>query len=303
MNQKGSAKMAVNTLTTSGVPFSQSRRFQNLLKNVVVYLLLIFLSLVFIFPFFWMLDSALKQNSQIFLWPPKWIPDPIAWNNFVAAFSNPQLPFLTFLKNTMILEVGIITGRLLSCILVAYGFARLEAPGKTFWFTVLLATFMLPGAVIMIPKYILFNKLGWVNSFLPLIVPAWFGESYAIFLMRQFFMTIPRELEEAAIMDGANTFDILRLIIVPLSTPVLAVITVLSFKDIWNDFFTPLLYLNSSNKYTIAIGLAYFNGQYKVDMGPLMAASVVLILPLIIVFFLAQKAFVEGISLTGLAGR
>ncbi len=295
--------MAVNTLTTSGVPFSQSRRFQNLLKNVVVYLLLIFLSLVFIFPFFWMLDSALKQNSQIFLWPPKWIPDPIAWNNFVAAFSNPQLPFLTFLKNTMILEVGIITGRLLSCILVAYGFARLEAPGKTFWFTVLLATFMLPGAVIMIPKYILFNKLGWVNSFLPLIVPAWFGESYAIFLMRQFFMTIPRELEEAAIMDGANTFDILRLIIVPLSTPVLAVITVLSFKDIWNDFFTPLLYLNSSNKYTIAIGLAYFNGQYKVDMGPLMAASVVLILPLIIVFFLAQKAFVEGISLTGLAGR
>lgn len=295
--------MAVNTLAAGRVPFYQSKRFQKLVKNIIVYGLLIFLSLVFLFPFFWMLDSALKQNSQIFLWPPKWIPNPIAWDNFVKAFSNPQLPFLTFLRNTMILEVGIITGRLLSCILVAYGFARLEAPGKNFWFGVLLATFMLPGAVILIPKYILFNKLGWVNSYLPLIVPAWFGESYAIFLMRQFFMTIPRELEEAAVMDGANTFDILRSIIVPLSTPVLAVITVLSFKDIWNDFFTPLLYLNSADKYTVAIGLAYFNGQYKVDMGPLMAASVVLILPLIIVFFLAQRLFVEGINLTGLAGR
>jgi ABC-type glycerol-3-phosphate transport system permease component len=295
--------MAVNTLATSGVPFYQSRRFQKLSKDIIVYSLLTFLSLLFIFPFFWMLDSALKQNSQIFLWPPKWIPNPIAWSNFVTAFSNPQLPFLTFLRNTMILEVGIITGRLLSCILVAYGFARLDAPGKNFWFGILLATFMLPGAVIMIPKYILFNRLGWVNSYLPLIVPAWFGESYAIFLMRQFFMTIPRELEEAALIDGANTLDILARIIVPLSTPVLAVITVLSFKDIWNDFFNPLLYLNSLDKYTIAIGLAYFNGQFKVDMGPLMAASVVLILPLIVVFFLAQRLFVEGISLTGLAGR
>jgi len=285
------------------VPFYQSTRFNRIVKKTIVYTLLLFLSFLFLFPFFWMLDSALKTNAQIFVWPPKWIPDPIAWENFKKAFSNPQLPFAIFIKNTLFLEVMIITGRLLSCIVVAYGFARLNAPGKNFWFGVLLATFMLPGAVIMIPKYILFNKLGWVNSYLPLIVPAWFGESFAIFLMRQFFMTIPRELEEAAVMDGANTFDILRLVIVPLSTPVIAVITVLSFKDIWNDFFTPLLYLNSSDKYTVAIGLAYFNGQFKVDMGPLMAASVVLILPLIVVFFIAQKAFVEGVNLTGLAGR
>jgi ABC-type glycerol-3-phosphate transport system permease component len=289
--------------SASQVPFYQSRRFQAILKNIWVYFLLIFLSLIFFFPFFWMFDSALKSNSQIFLWPPQWIPNPVQWQNFVTAFSNPQLPFLVFIKNTMILEVGIISGRLLSCVLVAYGFARLEAPGKNFWFGVLLATFMLPGTVILIPKYIMFNKLGWVNSYLPLIVPAWFGESFAIFLMRQFFMTIPRELEEAAIMDGANTIDILRLIIVPLSTPVLAVITVLSFKDIWNDFFTPLLYLNSFTKYTVSIGLAYFNGQFTVQMGPLMAASSVLILPLILVFFIAQKAFVEGINLTGLTGR
>lgn len=288
---------------SSGLRFYQSRRFQDRVRNGFVYFLLIVLSLVFLFPFVWMLDSALKTDAQIFLWPPQWIPHPIYWQNFVTAFSNPQLPFAVFIKNTLTLEVLMITGRLLSCVVVAYGFARLEAPGKNFWFGVLLATFMLPGAVILIPKYILFNQLGWVNTYLPLVVPAWFGESFAIFLLRQFFMTIPRELEEAAVMDGANTIDIIWRIIVPLSTPVLAVITIFSFRDIWNDFFTPLLYLNTPAKYTAAIGLAYFNGQYVVQMGPLMAGSVVLMLPLVVVFFLAQRTFVEGINLTGLTGR
>jgi len=294
--------------TTTSLPsvqvrFYQSKRFQNAIRQIILYVLLVLLSVVFIFPFYWMILASLKTNAQIFLWPPKWIPNPVYWENYVRAFTNPQLPFALFIKNTFILEIGIISGRLLSCILVAYGFARLEAPGKNFWFTVLLATFMMPGILLLIPKYILFNKLGWINTYLPLIVPAWFGESYAIFLMRQFFLTIPRELEEAAVMDGANTYHILRYIIVPLSTPVLAVITVLSFKDIWNSFFEQLIYLNSSTKYTVSIGLAYFNGQFTVDTGALMAASVVMLIPVVIVFFIAQKAFVEGISLTGLTGR
>jgi multiple sugar transport system permease protein len=203
----------------------------------------------------------------------------------------------------MVIEIGVMVGKLLSCVLVAYGFARLNAPGKNIVFGILLATFMLPGAVTMIPKYILFNYLGWVNTYLPLIVPSWFGESYAIFLMRQFFMSIPRELEEAAHMDGANTYQIIRHIIVPLSTPILAVIAVLTFKDVWNDFFGPLLYLNNSMLYTLSVGLAYFNGQFVVQMNLLMAASTVMMFPLVIVFFIAQKAFVEGISLTGIAGR
>lgn len=297
--------MATDTQTYSSyrVPFYRTRRFQNHFKTVLTYILLIVFSFVFLFPFFWMVTSALKPNAQIFIWPPQWIPNPPQWSNFSEAFSNPQLPFLTFFKNTIILEVGIIVGKLISCVVIAYGFARLDAPGKNFWFGVLLATFMLPTAVTMIPKYILFNYLGWINTYLPLIVPAWFGESYAIFLMRQFFMTLPRELEEAATMDGANTYQIIRHIIVPLSTPILAVISVLSFKDIWNDFFGPLLYLNDSSKYTLSIGLAYFNGQYTVDMGVLMAASTIIMLPLVIVFFFAQKSFVEGISLTGLTGR
>ncbi len=283
--------------------FLQTIHGQGVINNLVLYILLIVLSLVFIFPFYWMILSSLKTDANIFLWPPQWIPNPVYWENYVTAFTNQYLPFPVFFKNTMILEVGMISGRLISCVLVAYGFARLEAPGKNFLFMVLLATFMLPGVLLLIPKYILFNRLGWINTYLPLIVPAWFGESYGIFLLRQFFMTIPRELEEAAIMDGANTFSILRHIIVPLSTPVLAVITVLSFKDIWNDFFNPLLYLNSSTKYTVSIGLAYFNGQFTVQTGPLMAASSVMLIPVIIVFFIAQRAFVEGISLTGIAGR
>jgi len=283
--------------------FLQTIHGQGVINNIVLYTLLIVLSLVFIFPFYWMILSSLKTDANIFLWPPQWIPNPVYWENYVTAFTNQYLPFPVFFKNTMILEVGMISGRLISCVLVAYGFARLEAPGKNFLFMVLLATFMLPGVLLLIPKYILFNRLGWINTYLPLIVPAWFGESYGIFLLRQFFMTIPRELEEAAIMDGANTFSILRHIIVPLSTPVLAVITVLSFKDIWNDFFNPLLYLNSSTKYTVSIGLAYFNGQFTVQTGPLMAASSVMLIPVIIVFFIAQRAFVEGISLTGIAGR
>ncbi len=278
------------------------RRLGPILHDVLVYGLLIILSLIFLFPLFWMITSALKANHQIFIWPPQWIPDPFQWSNFADAFSNPLLPFDRFIANTMIIEVGMITGRLLSCILVAYGFARLRAPGKNIMFIILLSTLMLPQAAILIPRYVIFSQMGWVNTFAPLIVPAWFGEAYAIFLMRQFFMTIPRELEESAYIDGANTLQIIARIIVPLSIPVLTVITILSFRDIWNDFFTPLLYLNETSKYTVAVGLAYFSGQFTVQTNQLMAASVTLMTPVILLFFIAQRAFVEGITLTGLKG-
>jgi multiple sugar transport system permease protein len=291
------------TISERTVPFYKTKSFGRGIKNIIVYTLLIVLSLVFIFPFFWMVTSSLKANDQIFMWPPQWLPNPVVWQNYVDAFNNPYLPFAKFFQNTMIIEVGVMVGKLLSCVLVAYGFARLRAPGKDFIFGILLATFMLPGAVILIPKYILFNYMGWIDTFLPLIVPSWLGESYAIFLMRQFFMSIPVEYEEAARMDGANTFQIIRNIIVPLSTPILAVIMVLTFKDVWNDFFGPLLYLNDASKYTLSIGLAYFNGQYVVQMSLLMAAATVMMLPLVVVFFFGQKAFVEGISLTGITGR
>jgi multiple sugar transport system permease protein len=297
------ASVTYPTSSEGTVPFYKTRRFNDLMRNIVVYSLLLLLSIVFLFPFYWMVSTALKAEHNVFIWPPQWIPDPFMWSTFREALSNPQLPFPLFFRNTMILEIGIIAGRLISCTLIAYGFARLEAPGKNVLFAILLATLMLPGAVTQIPRFILFNKIGWVNSYLPLIVPTWFGEAYAIFLMRQFFMTIPRELEEAARIDGANFLQIILGVIVPLSMPVLTVVLILSFKDIWNEFFNPLLYLNDLTKYPVAVGLAYFNGQFRVQMSLLMAASVVVMLPLVIVFFIAQRAFVEGVSLTGLAGR
>jgi multiple sugar transport system permease protein len=279
-----------------------SRQFGEVSHRAIVYALLIVLSVVFIFPFFWMVTTALKPDYQVFLWPPKWIPDPVQWSNFREALTDPLLPFHIFVKNTMIIEVGMIAGRLLSCTLVAYGFARLQAPGREFLFGILLATLMLPQAAVLIPRFLLFSKLGWINTFRPLIVPAWFGEAYAIFLMRQFFRTIPRELEEAATIDGASTIQVITRIIVPLSVPVLTVITILSFKDIWNNLLDPLLYLNNASKYTVAVGLAYFNGQFDVKMNQLMAASVTMLIPVLLLFFVAQRAFVEGITMTGLKG-
>lgn len=282
--------------------FWREHRIGSLLYRLLIYSLLIGLSLLFLFPFFWMILSALKPEYQIYMWPPKWIPDPVQWSNFKDVFTHPYLPFATFVKNTMILEVGMITGRLLSCTLVAYGFARLNAPGKDILFGIVLATLMIPNAVLLIPRFILYSELGWINTFKPLIVPAWFGEAYAIFLMRQFFRTIPKELEESAVVDGANTLQIIFRIIVPLSLPVLTVIAILSFKDIWNDFMGPLLYLNEQSKLTVSVGLAYLNGQFDTQMNLLMAASVTLMMPTLILFFIAQRAFVQGITMTGLKG-
>jgi multiple sugar transport system permease protein len=280
----------------------RNRRIGQIIQQVIVYALLIGLSLLFLFPLFWMFTTALKTNAQIYIWPPQWLPDPIQWSNFPAALNDPYLPFSRFFINTLIVEAGVVSGRLVSCTLVAYGFARLNAPGKNVLFTIMLATLMLPSVAVLIPQYVLFTRFGWIGSFLPLIVPAWFGEAFAIFLIRQFFMTIPYELEEAALIDGANRLTILWRIIIPLSMPVLAVIVIFTFKDNWNDFLRPLLFLSNSKLYTVAIGIQYYNGQNTVQMNLLMAASVAMLIPVIGLFIVAQRAFVEGISLTGIKG-
>ena len=269
-------------------------------SKTIAYTLLILGSILILIPVFWMVSSALKPNYDIFVFPPKWIPDPIQWDNFAKALT--ALPFATYFQNTLIIEVGSIVGTVLSCSVVAYGFARLNAPGRNFWFVVLLSTMMLPGVVTMIPVYLIFRQLGWVNTFLPLIVPNWFGSAFFIFLMRQFFMTIPRDFEEAARIDGANTWQILTRIILPLSKPALATVAIFTFMGVWNDFMGPLIYLNKPESYTLALGLNFFKGQYKSDWNMLMAASLVMMLPLVILFFVAQKAFIEGITLTGVKG-
>lgn len=279
---------------------SQSGNRRKGFWNAVVYAMLIAGSLMFLLPLIFALTSSFKTNGQIMEIPPRWIPDPFHWQNYPEALT--YIPFAKYTLNTLIIAVGAITGNLLSCTIIAYGFARLKAPGKNFFFILMLSTMMLVEPVRIIPIYIIFSKLGWVDSFLPMIIPAFFGSPFYIFLLRQFFMCIPRELEDAALIDGANRLQILWKIIVPNARPALAAVAIFNFQGVWNDFLYPLVFLHNQNNYTIALGLSFFRSTYSVQWGYLMAASVVALLPMVIIFFLAQKTFIEGISFSGIKG-
>lgn len=264
------------------------------------YLLLIFLGILFVAPVFWMISSSLKPDYEIFAFPIKWWPSEPRWQNYSEALS--QLPFGRFAINTLIIAISTIIGHLISCSIVAYGFARFKAPSSGFFFLVLLSTLMLPYPVIMVPLYIIFSRLGWVNSFLPLIVPAFFGNAFYIFLLRQSFRQIPVDLEDAAVMDGATTFQTLWYIILPLARPALATVAIFTFQAAWNDFLGPLIFLHDQSKYTLMQGLSFFRGSYTVNWAYLMAASIVVSLPVILIYVFAQRQFVQGISFTGRKG-
>lgn len=270
------------------------------LPRVLGYAAALIVAILFLLPLFWMISSSLKPNYQVLEFPPRWLPDPIRWANYPEALT--YVPFGRYTLNTLLIAAMTILGHLLSCTVVAYAFARLRAPGKDFLFLVLLATMMLPYPVTMIPIYIGFKTLGWVNSFLPLIVPAFFGSPFYIFLLRQFFLTLPAELEDAARVDGANTLQMIWHIILPISTPALATVAIFTFQASWNDFLGPLIYLHDQSKYTVSLGLNFFRSSYDVRWAYLMAASMVTMLPVILIFFLAQKLFIEGITLTGMKG-
>ena len=247
-----------------------------------------------------MISSSLKPNYQIFEVPPRWIPNPPQWENYSEALTT--LPFDRYMVNTAIITALTIVGHVLSCTLIAYAFARLRAPGRDVLFLVVLATMMLPYPVTMVPLYVLFKQLGWINTFLPLTVPAFFGSAFYIFLLRQFFLTIPPDFEDAAIIDGANTLQILWRVILPLSMPALATVAIFTFQAAWNDFLAPLIYLQKPELYTVTLGLQFFRSTYTTNWAYLMAASLVTSLPVIVVFFLAQRYFIEGITLSGVKG-
>lgn len=255
---------------------------------------------LFLTPLLWMISSALKPDYQIFAVPPELVPNPPRWENFPEALT--YVPFGRYALNTLLLSFVTIIGHLASCTLIAYGFARLRAPGRDALFVVVLATMMLPYPVTMVPLYMLFKTLGWVNTFLPLTVPAFFGSAFYIFLLRQFFLTIPNDLEDAARIDGANTLQIIWHLILPLSTPALATVAIFTFQATWNDFLAPLIYLHDRSLYTVTLGLNFFRATYTVNWAYLMAASLVTTLPVVIVFFLAQKLFIGGITMTGMKG-
>ncbi|HWI65905.1 MAG TPA: carbohydrate ABC transporter permease [Symbiobacteriaceae bacterium] len=268
--------------------------------KVFAYFFLIAASAFVLIPFLWMISSALKPENQVFVFPPKWIPSPFMWENFVTAMTH--LPFHIYLKNTLTIVGFTIIGNTLSNAIVAFGFARLRAPGKDILFILALSTIMLPGVVTMIPTFWLFKSLDWVNTLKPLIVPTFFANAPTIFLLRQFFLTIPHEMEEAAKIDGAGTLRIFWSIFLPLSKPAIATIVIFRFLDAWNDFMGPLIYLNDQKLYTLALGINFFKGEHLVQWNLLMAASVVVMLPCLLIFFFAQKYFIEGITLTGIKG-
>lgn len=270
------------------------------LRKVLGYSLAVIVAILFLLPLFWMISSSLKPDYQVLEFPPRWLPDPIRWANYPEALT--YVPFGRYSLNTLFIAAMTILGHVLSCSVVAYAFARLRAPGKDVLFLILLATMMLPYPVTMIPIYIGFKTLGWVNSFLPLIVPAFFGSPFYIFLLRQFFLTLPPELEDAARVDGANTVQTLWHVILPLSKPALATVAIFTFQASWNDFLGPLIYLHDQSKYTVSLGLNFFRSSYDIRWAYLMAASLVTMLPVILVFFLAQRSFIEGITLTGTKG-
>jgi ABC-type glycerol-3-phosphate transport system permease component len=271
--------------------------------TIVAYVLLSVGGFMMFLPFLWLLSSALKGPDQVFLFPPQWIPTPMHWDNY--AYVVRELPFQTYLKNTLIITAGAVTGQVLSATASAYSFARLRWWGRDTIFALILATLMLPSVVTLIPVYIMFKDLHWINTFLPLIVPPWFGGgAFNIFLLRQFFRTIPAELEEAATIDGANPWTTLTRIIVPLAKPAIAVVAILAFLYNWNDFLGPLIYLNKAELRTLAIGVNSLQGmEWGRDMTEyVMAISVLMVAPIIALFFAAQRVFIQGIVLTGLKG-
>ena len=273
---------------------------KRVIKSIFSHIFLLVGSLVFIMPLVYMLSTSLKASRQIAKFPPELIPDPFIWRNYTDVFI--YAPMHKYLLNTIFIIIPTIIGAAFTSALAAYAFARLRAPGKNIVFMVLIATMMLPGVVTLIPTYILFAKLGWVGSFKPLIVPVLFGSPFYIFLMRQFFTTIPRELEDAASIDGCSRWQIFWSIILPLAKPIMATVTVFAFMGTWNDYFGPLIYLGDKSQYTLSLGLQVFVVNHRTEWGMLMAASAMMVAPVILLFFFAQKQFVQGITLTGLKG-
>lgn len=275
--------------------------------EILKYGVLLTLAITFILPFYWMLSSAVKNDSQVYTVPPVWFPVPQQWNNFWDAWNAQNYWLFTY--NTVILyAIPATIGTIISSSLVAYSFSRLRWIGRDTLFALLLATLMIPGWVRLVPLFIIFKQIGWLNTFLPLVVPHFFGNAFFIFLLRQFFMALPTELSDAARIDGANELQTMFRIILPLSVPALAVVALFTFMDAWNDYLGPLIYVNIEEKWVLALGVQRLRnavaeiGNRQLAYPYLMAVSSIITLPIFLAFFFAQRTFIEGISVTGLKG-
>lgn len=293
-----------STSASRGIYFVSKRRKQRI-RKLVAWTGLIIGFVWFMYPLLWTFSSSLKTYADFNRIPPSILPSTIRWENYPEAWV--RVPFARFYINTIIITVVNIVGTLLSCALVGYGFARLQFRGRNIAFALMLSTMMLPWWVTLIPTYIIFRELRWIDTWLPLTVPAFFGSASSIFLIRQFFLTLPRELDEAAELDGCSKFGILWRVLLPLMKPVLATIGIFTFIGNWNNYLQPLIYLHRSELFPISIGLQFLRQAVSADtaepiQGLVMAATVFTSMPLIIIFFLGQNYFVRGIALTGRTG-
>jgi multiple sugar transport system permease protein len=280
------------------------------LRRVIFYAALVLFTLLFLSPMVWMISASLKPEGYVFEYPPRlWVPGAVEFENYAVAWS--QFPFWRALGNTLTIMVLNMVGGITTAVLTAYVFARLRFPGRNVLFLLVLSTMMIPSQVTLIPQYILFRELGWLDSFLPLTVPAFFGGgAFAIFLLRQFFMSIPRDYDDAARIDGCGTFGILWRVIVPLSLPAIGTLAIFSFMGHWNDFFGPLIYLNSQEKYTLAIAIRQWqqvavmgSGAYRPPLWVhIMAMATILTIPPVLVYFFTQRYFIQGIVISGVKG-
>ncbi len=294
------SQKAQPTIAHDRASLLMAKRIRGVIRSALIHASLIPAAFVFMVPFLWMLSTSLKPDVQFYSYPPVLIPSPLQWSNYPDAVT--YITFFLYLRNTITIAVLATIGVLISSSLVAYSLARIPWPGRNFLFILTVATLMLPFQVTMIPLFIVFKNLDWVNSWLPLIVPHWFGGALYIFLLRQFFMTIPMELSEAARIDGAHELKIYYSIILPLSKPALATVAIFEFIARWRDYIGPLIYLSDQKLYVLSLGIYEYRSQYGAEWGLLMAASVLITLPIILLFFFLQKTFVQGITLTGIKG-
>ena len=266
----------------------------------IAYILLILFSIAMLFPFFWMVRSAFMTNREIMTTPIQWLPSHYDLENFKKAFE--RAPFGKYFINSAIIVLINMVGCILSSSFIAFGFSRLRFPGRKLWFALLLSTMMIPQTVLMIPQFLIWQSVGAYNTFIPLTVPCFFGNAFNVFLVRQFYAGIPKEYDEAALVDGASYFTIYSKILVPMAKPVLCSVGVFTFMSTWNDFMGPLLYLDKENLKTVSLALQNFIGQHNSEWNLMMALSTVITLPMIVVYFMAQRYFIEGITFSGLKG-
>jgi multiple sugar transport system permease protein len=278
----------------------QNRLVTERIQNAIAYVLLTIMGAVYVFPLYWLVVTALKTDTEVFLVPPTPFPLTPQWQNFAAA--TEYIPFWRYMGNTFVIAALTIIGTLLSCTLVAYGFSRIKWPGRNLIFLIFLSTIMLPGQVTMIPLYIIYRKIGWIGTIWPLVAPSFFGNALYVFLLRQFLLSIPQDLSDAARIDGANEVGILWHVMLPLMRPALATVALFTFVNVYRDFLGPLIYLTDQDQWTISLGLKLFQNQYGAQWQLMMAASTLAMLPTLVLFFFTQRTFIKGIALTGIKG-